>query len=126
MPFIYLKRQRECSRPRVQYLHRKISLGLRSSLRMNPARDKYLEEMEKLEKFMSKVQPYNCKKEQFKDIKAIMHELRIELNEATQEIKQHRKLSGKRDHQLQAKQEQIVDLQKQLGCFDGSTRKEKM
>ena len=93
---------------------------------MNPARDKYFEEMEKLEKFMSKVQPYNCRKEQFKDIKAIMHEMRIDMNEVNEEIKQHRKLCGKRDHQLIAQQEQIVDLQKQLGCFDGSTQKEKM
>ena len=74
---------------------------------------------------MSQVQPYNCKKEQFKGVKAIMHEMMIELHMHRVENKEYRNQSWKRLTQMQYYVDENLALKKQLGCFDGSTQCEK-
>ena len=81
--------------------------------------------MKKLERYMSQVQPYNCKKEQFKGVKAIMHEMMIGLHEGKDEIKELRNKLEREISQVQEINDENLALKKQLGCFDGSTRTEK-
>ena len=80
--------------------------------------------MKKLKTFMAKVQPYNCREEQFKDVKALMHELHYELVDKSDEIQVRIKDGTRKSTIISHNAEQLEQLQEQLGCFASGSRKE--